>query len=88
MDLEAFHREEGWKYMVAFATQSSYAALVNVLYVGAQTVNQQNSAVGIMTIAAIAAAIFRTRSVQITAVLIVGLMLAWYFAALQLPLSQ
>ncbi|HVN88882.1 MAG TPA: hypothetical protein VMT61_03625 [Candidatus Binataceae bacterium] len=87
VDLAAFHREEGWKYMLAFAIQMSYAVLVNVLYVGAQTVNQQNLAVSVMTIAPIAAAIFKTRLVQVTVVLIVGSMLAWYFAALQLPLN-
>jgi hypothetical protein len=88
VDLRAYHRQEGWKYLTGFSVMAAFAVLENTLYAGiAGQWLSQNKAVVPMVIASAAGACFSNRWVQIASIVVILAMWAWYFAMLQSALT-
>jgi hypothetical protein len=86
IDLEAFHKEEGWKYMTGFAVITAATILVNVFYFGRGRFTDFTGticAVLIQCLASIIGALFTARWVQIGVALVIATVWAWYFYAVQ-----
>lgn len=91
IDLQAFHADEGRKYLVAYTIMSALTVYVNAAMgeggLSAQW-SAQNLVIAPMTVATGLAAIFiRQRWVQVSAVAVQIIGWIWYFAALQSALS-
>jgi amino acid permease len=84
VDLQAYHREEGWKYIVA-STAIVVLNIVVIYVYGSATENwvAENESNWPALAAGVAAAVSRNRWVQIAAVLVMAAMWGWYFATLQ-----
>ena len=89
IDLVAFHRTEGRKYLAAYSLVTLVTVATNAFFSGGDPVwAAQNYAVIPMAIGTVAAAIFVSVAwVQYLAILIQIAMWLWYFAALQPPLA-
>jgi hypothetical protein len=91
VDLQAFHSEEGRKYLVAYSILSALTVYVNAALGESDNASQwpaQNLVIAPMTVATCFAAVFITRAwVQAVALAIQILGWLWYFAALQSALS-
>jgi hypothetical protein len=91
IDLQAFHSEEGRKYLIAYTILSVLTVYVNAALGEGDLAAQwsaQNTVIAPMTVATGVAAIFIRRPwVQSAAVAIQILGWFWYFAALQSALS-
>lgn len=89
VDLEAFHRTEGRKYLGAYFLVTAVTVVTNAVFAGGSPLwVTQNYAVGPMAISTLAAAIFvSVQWVQYLALLVQLAMWVWYFAALQPPMA-
>jgi hypothetical protein len=91
VDLQAFHSEEGRKYLVTYTIMSALTVYVNGALGEGEFAAQwpaQNTVIAPMTVATGFAAIFiRSPWVQVAALAIQILGWVWYFAALQSALS-
>jgi len=91
IDLQAFHTNEGRKYLLAYTVLSAVTVIANAKLGHGGSAAQwpaQNLVIAPMTIATGIAALFiRTRWVQAVAVAIQILGWLWYFAKLQSALS-
>ncbi len=83
-DLQQYHREEGRKYAGLFAVECAVTIGTVFLY-GQATQNwvASNLATWPTLLASVAAALTNNRWVQSAAMLVIMLLWAWYFAALQ-----
>jgi fatty acid desaturase len=88
IDLKAFHRDEGRKYMIAYFVVSLVTIATNSLF-SPPNWWEQNYAILPMAIGSLAGAIFVTRLwVQIGALAIQFAMWGWFFTVLQPPISD
>ena len=90
IDMRAYHRAEGWKYLAAYAVLGVLTLAVNTAF--GQTAGlgdwlDKSRAVLPLTLAAVAAAIFKQRAVQACAVIVELAAWAWYFTSLQSTLT-
>jgi hypothetical protein len=88
VDLQVYHREEGWKYGSVFS--AIVVLTIGMVYAyGSVTQNwvSENKSNWPTLAAAVAATLSSNRWIQIAAVLVVYAIWIWYFAALQGPLS-
>ncbi|MDB5710905.1 MAG: hypothetical protein JWL96_2975 [Sphingomonas bacterium] len=90
VDLPAFHRREGPKYMIGFGAFSLFTIATNTwfgLESGATSSSgswfAQNAAVIPMMLASLLAGFVPDRRVQIGCILVIFAMWGWYFATLQ-----
>jgi hypothetical protein len=88
VDLVDFHHREGRKYIAGFAVVTGFTAIVNIFYfqefrLAAVVASRVDRVVLIQCVAAIVAARFADRRVQIAMALIIGAMWVWYFTMLQ-----
>jgi hypothetical protein len=88
VDLDAFHHEEGRKYIGVYCLTCLVAIGVNTFFAGASQIwLTQNYAMAPMALASLAAIAWpRVGWVQAAAILVQLAMWAWYFAVLQPPL--
>lgn len=92
VDLGAFHRREGRKYMAVWTALTVLTMAINIGYLGTLTGNfaevlAKNQAVLAMFVAGLTGTIFSDRRVQLGAVLLNSAAWAWYFGTLQGALS-
>lgn len=83
VDMVAFHRQEGWKYMAGFAVLTAFTALLNVFYwqggIAALAKSRIDWVVLAQCFAAVLGAWFPNRIVQIAVTMVVGLMWIWFW---------
>lgn len=86
IDLIAFHKEEGWKYMTGFAAIAAATIIVNVFFFGQGRFTDFNGtlfAVSVQCVASIIGAVFAARWIQIGVAVVIAAFWAWYFYAIQ-----
>lgn len=88
VDVRAYHREEGWKYAALFAVEVALTILTIAMYgSGTQNWVGENEANWPTIAACLAAMLFRSRWVQVAAIIVIDGVWVWYFATLQGTLS-
>ena len=84
VDLQLYHREEGWKYAGLFTAEIALTILTIYLYgSGTQNWEAENAANWPTIAASLAATLTRNRWVQAAAILVIVVVWLWYFARLQ-----
>lgn len=88
VDLQAYHREEGWKYAGLFTVEVALTMLTIFMY-GSATQNwvAENEANWPTIAACLAATVTKNRFVQGASILVIDLVWIWYFVNLQNALS-
>lgn len=88
VDLRAFHQEEGRKYASVYTAIIVMSILMVWMYgAGTQNWAAENESNWPALAAGVAAAVSRTRWVQVVALIVIDGLWLWYFAALQGPLN-